>query len=189
MLWQDHIALGKHFLFNSSWPSDAICQHRYILVQVMACCLTAPSHYLNRWGSLTCTWEQFHPDIDIYRWEGYQSIDMSISGQISISVILVVSICSTVHRKCSRIQYLTWIRKLHFHYDDIIMGAIASKITGIAIVYYAFYLGADQRKHQSSASLAFVPPVPGEFPAQRASNTENVSSWWHNHVSNYCHIS
>ena len=34
-------------------------------------------------------------DIDIYRWEGYQSIDMNIGGQISVSVISVVLICST----------------------------------------------------------------------------------------------
>ena len=40
--------------------------------------------------------------------------------------------------------------------------------------------GADQRKHQSSASLAFV-PVTGEFPAQMASNAENVSIWWRHH--------
>ena len=31
----------------------------------------------------------------IYLWKGYQSIDLSIGGQISISVISVVSICST----------------------------------------------------------------------------------------------
>ena len=36
------------------------------------------------------------------------------------------------------------------------MGAIASKITSLTIVYPTVYLGADQRKHQSSASLAFV---------------------------------
>ena len=36
------------------------------------------------------------------------------------------------------------------------MGAIAPQITSLAIVYSAFYSGADQRKHQSSASLAFV---------------------------------
>ena len=42
------------------------------------------------------------------------------------------------------------------HYDDVRMGAIASQITSLAIVYSAFYSGVDQRKHQSSASLAFV---------------------------------
>ena len=42
------------------------------------------------------------------------------------------------------------------HYHDVIMGAIASQITSLTIVYSTVYSGADQRKHQSSASLAFV---------------------------------
>ena len=42
------------------------------------------------------------------------------------------------------------------HYGDVIMGTIASQITSFAIVYSTVYSGADQRKHQSSASLAFV---------------------------------
>ena len=36
------------------------------------------------------------------------------------------------------------------------MGAIASQITSLTIVYSIVYSGADQIKHQSSASLAFV---------------------------------
>ena len=36
------------------------------------------------------------------------------------------------------------------------MGAIASQITSLTIVYLIAYSDADQRKHQSSASLAFV---------------------------------
>ena len=36
------------------------------------------------------------------------------------------------------------------------MGAIASQITSLTIVYSTVYPDADQRKHQSSASLAFV---------------------------------
>ena len=42
------------------------------------------------------------------------------------------------------------------HYNDVIMGAIASQITSFTIVYSTVYSGTDQRKHQSSASLAFV---------------------------------
>ena len=42
------------------------------------------------------------------------------------------------------------------HYNDVIMGAIASQITSLTIVYSTIYSGSDQRKHQSSASLAFV---------------------------------
>ena len=36
------------------------------------------------------------------------------------------------------------------------MSVIASQITSLAIVYSTVYSGADQRKHPSSASLAFV---------------------------------
>ena len=43
-----------------------------------------------------------------------------------------------------------------FHYNDVTMGAIASEITSLAIVYSTVYSDTDQRKHQSSASLAFV---------------------------------
>ena len=58
------------------------------------------------------------------------------------------------------------------------MGTVASQITSLTIVYSAVYSDADQRKHQSSASLAFVRD---EFPAQMASNAENVSIWWRHH--------
>ena len=43
------------------------------------------------------------------------------------------------------------------------MGTMASQITSLTIVYSAIYSGADQRKHQSSESLAF---------AQMASKTD-----------------
>ena len=42
------------------------------------------------------------------------------------------------------------------HYDDVVMGVIASQITSLTIFYSIVYSDADQRKHQSSASLAFV---------------------------------
>ena len=42
------------------------------------------------------------------------------------------------------------------HYNDVIMGAIASQITSLTIVYSIVYSDADRKKHQSSASLAFV---------------------------------
>ena len=49
---------------------------------------------------------------------------------------------------------LGWSIHLH-HYSDVIMGAVASQITIITIVFSTVYSDADQRKHQSSASLAF----------------------------------
>ena len=40
--------------------------------------------------------------------------------------------------------------------SDVIMSAMASHNTGVSIVYPTVCLEADQRKHQNSASLAFV---------------------------------
>ena len=57
------------------------------------------------------------------------------------------------------LRFWTYISKFQmfaFHYNDVIMGSIASQITSLTIVYSAVYSGVDQRKHQSAASLAFV---------------------------------
>ena len=55
-------------------------------------------------------------------------------------------------RKC-----IIWINPLQSsHYNDVIISAMASQITSCTIVYSTSYQGADQRKHQSFASLAFV---------------------------------
>ena len=43
-----------------------------------------------------------------------------------------------------------------YHYSDVIMTAMVSRITGVLIVYSTVFSAADHRKHQSSASLAFV---------------------------------
>ena len=47
-------------------------------------------------------------------------------------------------------------RRITRHYSNVIMGAMASQITNLTIVYSTVYSSTDQRKHQSSASLAFV---------------------------------
>ena len=53
------------------------------------------------------------------------------------------------------------------HYNDVVMGAIASQIASRTFVYSNVYSDADQSKHQSSASLAFVRGIhrgPGKSP-------------------------
>ena len=70
------------------------------------------------------------------------------------------------------------------------MSAMVSETTGVSVVYAVVYSCADQRKHQSSVSLAFCEgnsPVTDEFPAQRVSNAENVSIWWRHHGSKKLH--
>ena len=46
--------------------------------------------------------------------------------------------------------------EIALHYNDIIMSPMASQITSPMIVYSTVYSGEEHRKHQNSASLAFV---------------------------------
>ena len=71
------------------------------------------------------------------------------------------------------------------HCDDVIMGAKASQITSLTIVYSTVYSDADQRKHQSSASLAFVRGIhqglvnsPHKWPVTRKIFHLMTSSWY-----------
>ena len=49
------------------------------------------------------------------------------------------------------LRYILW-----WHHSDIILGEITSQITIFSIVYSTVCSGVDQRKYQSSTSLAFV---------------------------------
>ena len=57
------------------------------------------------------------------------------------------------------------------HYSDAIMGTMAPQITSLTIVFSTVYSGADQRKHQSSALLAFLRGIhrnsPHKWPVMR----------------------
>ena len=54
------------------------------------------------------------------------------------------------------VSSIRWIFSFDSHHDDVIMSAIASQITSFTIVYSTVYSGADKKKHESTASLAFV---------------------------------
>ena len=64
------------------------------------------------------------------------------------------------------------------------MGTMASQITSVTIVYSIVYSGRSKKtsKLRVTGIYAGNSPVTGEFPAQRASNAENVSIWWGHHV-------
>ena len=55
------------------------------------------------------------------------------------------------------------------------MGAMASQITSLAMVYSTVYSGAENTKAPRHW------PINGEFPAPMASNAENVFPWWRHH--------
>ena len=113
------------------WPRSAIWRHRSrsIMAQVMAGPLTALSHYLSQCWLIM--------------------IQTNKLNFISISHVPI----HTFKVSCGFRQS---IREQFHHYDDVIMSEIASQITSLTIDYSTVLSGADQSKHQSSASLAFV---------------------------------
>ena len=81
--------------------------------------------------------------------------------------IINISLTNVNTRPCPNCSYDMLVRgkkrslcalchNWHGHYTDVIMGTMAPPITSLTIVYSTVYSGADQIKHQSSASLAFV---------------------------------
>ena len=70
------------------------------------------------------------------------------------------------------------------HCSVVIIGAMASQITSLTIVYSTVHSGAHQRKYKKlrvTGLCAVNSPMTNEFPAQRASNAENVFNWWRHH--------
>ena len=72
------------------------------------------------------------------------------------------AVIAQCRRESTRGRYIScmWMEGMHhsvpIQYNDVIMGKKAPQITSVTIVCSPVYSGADQRKHQSSASLAFV---------------------------------
>ena len=78
-----------------------------------------------------------------------------------------------------------YVRVRSRHCNDVIMGAIASQITSLTIVYSVVYSNADQRKHQSSTSL----PLCGEFTGDRwipRTNGQLRGKCFHLMTSSWC---
>ena len=100
----------------------------------------------------------------------------------------VVSLHDLIMHRDGRCRTKIMISLHQCNNSNDVMSTIASQITNLTIVYSTVYSGADQRKHQSSASLAFVWGIhrgPVNSPAQMASNAENVSIWGCHHVKQY----
>ena len=107
------------------------------------------------------------------------------------------SIATTVLGLSSMHTHQIPTKILPLHYNDVIMGAIASQITSITTVYSIVNSDADQTNYQSSASLAFVRGIhrgpvnsPHKWPVTRKIFHLMTSSWpWLNMFCTKKHMS
>ena len=95
----------------------------------------------------------------------YYKISFYLNVHINAAILLpMTNLCLSLHWQFyngpdsnTDFWWPHWLfRCIHEHYNDVIIGAIATQITSLAIVYSSVYSDADQRNHQSFASLAFV---------------------------------
>ena len=127
-----------------------------------------PSHYLNQcWNIVNWTIE------NKLQWNLSRNLYVFIQENASENVvcelafILSRSQCVKYTKHCQDTPPPTlnhlWSRActlpglvLESYPIDVIMTTMSTQITSLTVVYSTFYSDVDQRKHQSSASLAFV---------------------------------
>ena len=117
------------------------------------------------------------------QWVKWQSSDMMSYLTSSSQYCIIVAISASYQIMLSFLRMAKKQRhSLHWQHNGR---------DGVSIICSTACSGADQRKHQSSASLAFVRGIhrwPVNPHHKKASDIENVSIWWRHHVGEitYC---
>ena len=78
-----------------------------------------------------------------------------ISAWVIVELITLITRWYQFCRSCAGDGSVIDHRAITYHYSDVIMG-VMSQILSPTIAYSTVYSGADQRKHQSSASLVIM---------------------------------
>ena len=91
----------------------------------------------------------------------------------------IYSICSQCWIMSLSLLQRSYVFLVHYS-DAIMMSAMSTQITSLTIVYSTIHSGVDQKKTSKLRVIGLCEGY-GEFPAQRASNAENVSIFWRHH--------
>ena len=122
-----------------------LTKHQYIL---------ASSSISQQWDG-SGSWNPSSWKIRIYLSD---TVDAMAADDLATRV-KVTTLCAASDTKCHQhdVDFQLWqLTVQQLHYNDVIMGSMASQITSLTIVYSSVYSGIDQRKQQSSASLVSV---------------------------------
>ena len=137
--------LAFHLIMMTIWHRQAFCIKDPVLK--WTCChfkeifITGCTRSCQNDNFLCSQWRKFPQNDDVF-------ITVFVRCAYSMSPSLQVF---------NDISSLISLRLLAaWDYNDVIMTTMASEITSLTVVYSTVYSDADQRKHQSSASLAFV---------------------------------
>ena len=115
--------------------------------------------------NISCQWKNYvEMFLRGHRAYPFQHVKMlHVEGRVIMELLLTLRLSNVSVSAFRKLSYFSneFVQIIHhtlsrFHYDDVIMSAIASQITSLAIVNSTVYSNADKKNHQSSASLAFV---------------------------------
>ena len=81
---------------------------------------------------------------------------IGLNVSISFYCDNILSLLPDLRYSFTLLFYFSMISPTWWHHNDVIMSSRASQIASLTIVWATVYSGTDQRKHQSSASPAFV---------------------------------
>ena len=105
-----------------------------------------------------------------FHWNGFQLPTQSQRWWMGEMVIYLVYFIIILPKINSAVE------ESKFHYSDVLMGAMAYQITSLTAQIKENIKAPRHRPCKGNS------PVTGEFPAQRASDAENVSIWWRHHL-------
>ena len=163
---QNDISLWCKFVDIVSTVVDLQCVLRYKL-DVVSCCSPYTHMYMSSAMTSNSYKKAWHATGDIF-------------------CICKNEILRKPMRRATNVQWNTTLleqpAKKSFHYSDVIMSMMASQITSLTIVYSTVYSAKKISKLRVTGLCEGNSPVTGEFPAQSASNAENVSIWWRHHA-------
>ena len=163
-LWNELHNTVHNTLFSriNSGTSDAMSRHRSesILAKVMAWCLMSASHYLNQcWVIIDVTFTSGKCHRKCWRY---------------LSLLWTSNYIYKIRGSYRRDQSLQWrhnerdVVSNHQPFDCLLNRLFGRK-------------SKETSKVRVTGLCTDISPITGEFPAQRASNTENVSIWWRHH--------
>ena len=134
--------------------SLGVCQNGSI--DVMATIVSLEIQIWLMYLERTDTTQNGHPDINHFFFMLRISMLRLINIPQFVSVHHMIGWKMVLFQNCLAGGKSWRLKPLLCHYNDVIMGTIATLIANFTIVYSTVYSDADQRKHQSSAALAFV---------------------------------
>ena len=122
--WDRYLLFAVDSLFN--WPNDPMLEERIILTPILVKSVLEARHA----GDTLDVNQSGNNSISSYPW---LNMVLCFPGGRHGDMCLTVS------------DHNFWNQESRIHYNDVIMGAIASQITNLTIVYSIVYSDADQR--------------------------------------------